>query len=943
MKFGAQILDRSVPEWKYYNIDYNLVKNNIKRITTFDQGSNRDESGFKDSLNQLKSLFANQLQTINLFVSLKLKEITNRLYSIENYLSSSKKTNYRGKYRHELNQCNSELQKLSRFLILQKIAIRKLFKKLLKYTPVEYKQLSLKAINSIKHSSEYTVGYEGITFSNLQLDPYLQEISVILEQVESDSCDTKLNKKPSLNSLLKNNPINPSLQFDSLFLTDSIPIQRLIISSEDIQQFKFILLDNNFQFLNNSDSLVSQLLQNNSKDDLLRQWGNNNSLNLFPNMTQKVNNDSIVMCNVGGIKDHLITTNSKIYEMLSRGTSLETTTSTTTTNKKDQIIMDFIKKNNLKLSTLKITFQRSRFVSTSLDQPYLLVIDSNITIQDDSIDYLRDCILLTEDSFVEIKKLNKNININMNVNNNNNHNNNDSTVQNQHLTLCTQTSINDNSNIHKIMDLLNNNDKIQCFPLQDNDSLWKIVLLFNSSFKGPKNSIDSVKKNFFQVLLNDKYIIPQNETLSNSEFFQLGNHFFKQDVCKKYKLPGKNKLSTNPTSYSSLKIKTKLKQKPIFKQTTRYWNEFDDGDDYSSFDNSSQLEIQVNGYQDKGFIVFNKTFIKKMYNLGLTVRKCLGMKNNNNEIYKRLLNENLNRNKVVSNSLQRKSMSTLSTSSSPLLTISGYDHLNYGSTSTNNSRTNSPIDDTTINSAINNTIINSNFNSTVGTIVNSNTSTNANNYNNCNNNTRTNSTSFTHDNSLANNRTNSSLFINTNSFANNINSNSFVSTRNNSLGTTHNNSMSNTRNSSFAHLDYLTTNESETETENNQDIRQLLQFRDQDIEASDAVYEYKHDKVVTFMYLFTLLISCLTSGVILGIILALFTGDGSTDTDLANESLLITIIISSLLVSLFLSSLSLLLLFSRFTLAPIWHYIVEFTIFLSVTCTVCYGIIEIFL
>ena len=84
MKFGSQILDKSVPEWKLNNVDYNRLKDAIRTATTFkpDKQANTDIS-LDPELCKLRSLFLSQFQNINMFVSLKIKEISTRLVSIE--------------------------------------------------------------------------------------------------------------------------------------------------------------------------------------------------------------------------------------------------------------------------------------------------------------------------------------------------------------------------------------------------------------------------------------------------------------------------------------------------------------------------------------------------------------------------------------------------------------------------------------------------------------------------------------------------------------------------------------------------------------------------------------------------------------------------------------------------------------------------------------------
>ena len=78
MKFEDRILNKSIPEWKFYNINYEKLKVAIKKVTAYDY-DNPNDSGMEKLLNQCSVAFDQEFQNVNLFVSLKIKEISTRI------------------------------------------------------------------------------------------------------------------------------------------------------------------------------------------------------------------------------------------------------------------------------------------------------------------------------------------------------------------------------------------------------------------------------------------------------------------------------------------------------------------------------------------------------------------------------------------------------------------------------------------------------------------------------------------------------------------------------------------------------------------------------------------------------------------------------------------------------------------------------------------------
>ncbi|KAG7665706.1 uncharacterized protein J8A68_000726 [[Candida] subhashii] len=145
MKFGNNLQYLSIPEWKCYNLDYNELKYQIRSIT-------QNHSHNTQTLPKLKQSFIDNFDYINLFIATKYGELLRKYNYYEVYfhqllnnsiISSSPSANNEEVIRHVLIELDEifyqiieisiELKKLSKFILIQKIAIKKIFKKFLKY------------------------------------------------------------------------------------------------------------------------------------------------------------------------------------------------------------------------------------------------------------------------------------------------------------------------------------------------------------------------------------------------------------------------------------------------------------------------------------------------------------------------------------------------------------------------------------------------------------------------------------------------------------------------------------------------------------------------------------------------------------------------------------------------------------------------------------------
>ena len=305
MKFGQQLEERSVPQWRHNNIDYAQLKQAIKRATTPTGNDEQDRS----NLDKLTALFEEQFKAVNLFTTLKVREYSSRILGVESLIIS-----YTQKQLHDdgtttqavaplggteailgmggslrairssANKCSRELKLFSRYLILQQVATRKLFKKFTKYYQGG-SEAAKEYIGKLKESRALKSGYDGISYMSLDLDPYLLEVSLIFDVLHDLEAKTTLSNVDSIQSTLvttnrssqqfmtQHSPLGSAmvaplrrkkrstrviksrLEFDKLFLSECETVQRLLLTSENTEEFKFVLLSLKYQVFD--DQIIS--------------------------------------------------------------------------------------------------------------------------------------------------------------------------------------------------------------------------------------------------------------------------------------------------------------------------------------------------------------------------------------------------------------------------------------------------------------------------------------------------------------------------------------------------------------------------------------------------------------------------------------------------------------------------------------------------------------
>lgn len=177
MKFGKNLEHLSLPEWKSYNIDYNELKSQIRRLTMGERGV---------TMAGLHQAFLDNFDYINLFILTKLGELQRKLAYLRDHLKRLSQST--DDLRHQLFDTDEiftqgidlliVVKNLSKFIIVQKIALKKLFKKFVKY----YKDK--KAATSFILSLKNILASNPQSFLNIDLLAFTPELTSFLASVK---------------------------------------------------------------------------------------------------------------------------------------------------------------------------------------------------------------------------------------------------------------------------------------------------------------------------------------------------------------------------------------------------------------------------------------------------------------------------------------------------------------------------------------------------------------------------------------------------------------------------------------------------------------------------------------------------------------------------------------------------------------------------------------
>lgn len=192
MKFGKNLVHLSIPEWKVYNLDYNDLKATIREAT-------RNPSA---DLSTLYQKFIENFDYLNLFVTTKSGELARKLRASQREFqviqNSGDETNASrltklGTLQHQImNEISIELRKLTKFILVQKIAVKKIFKKFAKHYPDPSKSKKfISSLNQVLQSNHSS-------FINLDLNLITSQLLALLEELDRELKDLHelLHKKP---------------------------------------------------------------------------------------------------------------------------------------------------------------------------------------------------------------------------------------------------------------------------------------------------------------------------------------------------------------------------------------------------------------------------------------------------------------------------------------------------------------------------------------------------------------------------------------------------------------------------------------------------------------------------------------------------------------------------------------------------------------------------
>ncbi|RCK57853.1 hypothetical protein Cantr_06124 [Candida viswanathii] len=413
MKFGDNLQQLSIPEWKSYNLDYNGLKYQIRQVT---QSNSSD-------LSRLHTAFVDNFDYINLFIKTKFGELSRKFGHLQNQFNHIIRKQQRDGNEqlqqtliihlddlfYQTIELSIDIKNLSKFIIIQKIAIKKIFKKFLKY--YHNKQQANKFIIALKNHflDNLNVNLNELTLKLTNL------INVI--KYESRTRSFHLKRNNSLfsissalvsnsdysNSILPTNIANntpPDSSSSQQCTTGKQPCGTTPEACFDLN----LLLKKNFQLhcLTNEDSINELMINFN----LYFQLKNlNDNLMSFTFLTRDYlldepayivshddTNSSIIVAPIGGLRkyaycilpnhiiqvlmDHLNDRDNDVYKK-----QLSDFFSTTNPSLLTKKTVDYVVSNDLK-PTLKLFSRRARYTLEEEDEEDTKSTKASSTIQD---------------------------------------------------------------------------------------------------------------------------------------------------------------------------------------------------------------------------------------------------------------------------------------------------------------------------------------------------------------------------------------------------------------------------------------------------------------------------------------------------------------------------------------------------------------------------------
>lgn len=241
MKFGASLTRLCDSGWSYYKLDYDGLKHKIRLLT---------QGGHDYSLQDFYKDVISNIEYVNLFIETKKNDLLSRVEMTEkafqsvmhdeSMLTIVKSIKY-DEILYNLLQVTSELKDFLKFVMIQKVACNKLFKKFLKY--YKNKERGGRLINRIKlnlrTNSRSLVNFH---FSDLTL-----RLTIIMNAVKMAQSNLKNTKGIEQKSVAQSSTpleLSDSMKFDLIAtLKKNFKLECLIL--DDTARLSGLLLNLN--------------------------------------------------------------------------------------------------------------------------------------------------------------------------------------------------------------------------------------------------------------------------------------------------------------------------------------------------------------------------------------------------------------------------------------------------------------------------------------------------------------------------------------------------------------------------------------------------------------------------------------------------------------------------------------------------------------------------